>query len=547
MKQYSWEDIYQQILDNVNDPLAFIDEQGKLILLNRRFYENVGGEINQEIKNIIGFQEVEESWDEVLAAVQENGYWNGILKIEKTGNIRNGKFANISGGVLLVIHELKQNVENFVNLYQKVFKNIDNEKERSAFMMRLEKEIFDSAQNNRLVTVINLNIDRFDLLKSSLELKQISQLSDQILKRIASLIRGSDILARKGQDNFLIVLANVKNEKDYEIVVNKILSEFERPFLIDNTEQFMTVSLGVSQSKTHPVKPKDLLEKSNIALLNARKLGGNAVQLYKQELEKENENRLDLINKMRKGFREGEFYLKYQPQINLEDFEIIGMEALVRWKNKYLGEVPPAKFIPLMEDTGMIDKLGQWVIKEACKQGKSWYDMGYEDLIVSVNISPVEFRKGNVKGSIDEALEETGLPPENFCIEITETNILGEQQYIKDELNQISDKGIKISLDDFGTDYSSLKYLVNFPFDYVKIDKSFILNLNDKKNEEVSSAIISLAGTLKLNVVAEGVEKSFHTKFLREKGCQIVQGFMFYEPMLPVDLTEELKLKKHNN
>ena len=346
-------------------------------------------------------------------------------------------------------------------------------------------------------------------------------------------------------DEFLILIKNIENENYIREISEKILNIFKKPFIIDNNDLFMTTSIG---GAIYPVDGQDvetLIKNADIAMYKAKEKGKNKFELctaiFKDGLVKE----MKLTNSLYKAIERNEFELYYQPQVSIISGEIIGLEALIRWNNAELGMVNPVDFIYIAEKTGLILPIGEWVMKTACSQNKEWQDAGILNVPIAVNLSVNQFQNKRIIEDIINILKETGLNPNDLELEITENIIMKETEYIIESLKQLKELGVKIAIDDFGTEYSSLNYIKQLPVDKIKIDMSFVRGINiNHKDEAIIKVIIALAKNLGLKVIAEGVETKEQLDFLREQMCDEIQGYYYYKPM-PANQIEELMRKKN--
>ncbi|HHY20415.1 MAG TPA: EAL domain-containing protein, partial [Bacilli bacterium] len=314
-----------------------------------------------------------------------------------------------------------------------------------------------------------------------------------------------------------------------EQVAKCIINTVSEPFLLENLELYTTPSIGLSMYPDDGDNKEKLIKNAEAAMYLAKEYGRNNYQFYTKELELAKIQKLRLETELRKALDNAQLMLYYQPKINIKTDEIIGMEALIRWNHPELGIVPPNQFIPLAEETGLIVSIGEWVIRTACRQTKILQNEGHKNLSVAVNISLRQFMQNNLHEVIQSILEETGLSPKYLELEITESMALDVDYTIR-ALNRIKSLGVSISIDDFGTGYSSLSYLSQLPIDRLKIDQSFVRNLNSR-NQAIIKTIIDMAYNMNIEVIAEGVETAEHVKFLREHKCTEAQGYYFSKPL----------------
>lgn len=413
---------------------------------------------------------------------------------------------------------------------------------RQLFQDRLDQILKQAKRRESMVSILSLDLDGFKRINDTLG----HRIGDHILKimsqRLKSCIRKSDTVARQGGDEFIIILNEVGNEKHAIKVAKKILTSLVEPINIDSHSCRLTCSIGVSIYPSDGQTASNLVKHAEIAMHRAKKQGRNTYQLYNLSMDAEALERLELENNLHLALEQREFKLLYQPKLNLASGKIEGVEALIRWNHPTLGRISPNKFIPLAEETGLIEKLGEWVLHTACIHAKTLTQEGFPGIRFSVNLSNKQFRNKHIHEMIEQILTKTGLAPEYLGLEITESSIMKDVSYTIKVLRRLKEKGIKIFIDDFGTGYSSLSYLKKLPIDVLKVDRSFLEGIpEDKENKSITSAIIFLAHNLGLEVVAEGVETPKQLSFLRSMRCNSIQGFLFSKPIEFEELKQLLK------
>jgi EAL domain-containing protein (putative c-di-GMP-specific phosphodiesterase class I) len=353
-----------------------------------------------------------------------------------------------------------------------------------------------------------------------------------VTERLGSCVRDVDTIARHGGDEFVLVLPDQTNEEQASQIIQRILAAIARPIVIDGNELHITCSLGASFYPQDGSDGETLLKNADAAMYRAKELGRNTFQFYGKEINARISERLGMENSLRRAIERDELVLRYQPQINLGTGKIVGAEALIRWQHPKLGTVPPDQFIPLAEETGLIDAIGDWVLRTACAQNKAWQDASLPAIMVSVNLSARQFRQKGFAESVSQILRETGLQSRYLGLELTEGLVMHNTAAGTLILEQLKQMGVNLSIDDFGTGYSSLSYLKRFPIDELKIDQSFVRDVMiDPNDATIAKAIIALALELNLKVTAEGVETCEHIAFLRKHRCDQAQGFYFSKPL----------------
>lgn len=412
---------------------------------------------------------------------------------------------------------------------------------RVLLMDRIQHALAAATRNKQSVGILFFDLDRFKLINDSLSHHVGDELLREIAKRLQSVIRGEDTIARQGGDEFVIVIPKLKSEKEIEIITTKLLSLFEKPFKVADRDIVIGASVGITLYPRDGKSADILLRNADLAMYRAKAMGGNQFQFYSSELNKEATRRLERESELRQAIERNEFYLCYQPQLNVDPKEVFAVEALIRWKHPKLGILLPVDFIPIAEETGLIVPIGEWVIKEACRQNKKWQEMGFPPFRVGVNVASQQLKFGKFVDVVKEILQETALDPQYLEIEITENVIIANPEIVHC-INDISKLGVKIALDDFGTGNSTLSSLTKVHIDRLKIDRSFIQGISiDNGDEIIIQAIIDMSHSLNYDVLAEGVETQQQLDFLKKKQCEVIQGFYFGNPMETEDLEKFLQ------
>ncbi|MTI81974.1 MAG: EAL domain-containing protein [Firmicutes bacterium] len=431
---------------------------------------------------------------------------------------------------------------------QKIFQmanydSLTNLPNRRLFMDQIKKEIAKAKCNDNKLAVLFLDLDRFKLVNDTMGHNFGDILLQKIAKRLKGCLIEEEILARMGGDEFMILLPNILTPEDTYIVADKILKAMQGPIKIKDIELHSTISIGIAIYPEHGRDDDTILGNADAAMYCAKEYGGNRYHLYTSSINESVSRQLVLENNLRQALENDELVLYYQPQLNTETKQLVGVEALIRWIHPEYGIIPPGEFITFAESTGIIINIGEWVLRTACKQMNEWLNRGYQPFRMSVNISVKQLQQYDFAKVVYNILEETELDPKYLELEITETVFMQRSDYLLKTLKDLKEIGIRITLDDFGVEYSSLNYLKKFPIDALKIDRSFIKDISiDPDDTAITSAAIALAKKLSLNVVAEGVETEDQFDFLLEQKCNEVQGFLFGKPV-PVEQAE-LLLKK---
>ena len=416
---------------------------------------------------------------------------------------------------------------------------------RHLFHDRLQQALAQSQRSGKLTALLFLDLDGFKRINDTLGHGIGDQLLKSVAKRLKSSVRQVDTIARLGGDEFTIVLLEISHTQDAKNVARKILKVVSRPYKIDDHELFVTASIGISIYPGDGADIESLIRKADIAMYRAKGQGKNDYQLYKLSMDAKFSERLTLENSLRKAVENNELVAYYQPQVDLRTGQITGVEALVRWQHPKLGLVPPDKFIPLAEETGVILEIDKWMMKTACHQIKSWEKEGIANIRVAVNLSTRQFRQKNLTETVARILKDSTVQPGNLCLEITENEVMQNIETTVEILQALKKMGVFLSLDDFGTGYSSLSYLKRFPIDVLKVDRAFVSGIpSDRDDTAISTAIIVLAHSMELKVIAEGVEESEQIAFLQSLHCDEIQGFYFSRPLNAETITGMLQSKK---
>jgi len=406
---------------------------------------------------------------------------------------------------------------------------------RILFNDRLGLALAQARRTKEMLAVLYIDLDNFKAINDTLGHAVGDRLLQLVGRRLKDCLRDGDTIARLGGDEFVVLLPQIRCAEDATVVATKLLESFGLPFDLDNNELFITTSIGISLYPYDGDDTETMLKNADTALYRAKEHGKNNYQLYTSAMNAKAFERLALENSMRRALDREEFVVYYQPQVNLTTGQIVGMEALLRWQHPDLGLVYPSEFIGLAEETGLIISIGDFALRTACKQNKAWQDAGHPPIRMAVNLSAKQFYQQNLDDTIAQALDDTNLHPKFLELEITESVVMKDTTSVSASLYKLKDMGIQVTIDDFGTGYSSLSYLKRFPIDGLKIDRVFIRNLTTDPNDAaIAKAIIAMAKSLNLRVVAEGVETTDQLEFLRSLKCDEIQGYLISRPV-PAD------------
>jgi diguanylate cyclase (GGDEF)-like protein/PAS domain S-box-containing protein len=417
---------------------------------------------------------------------------------------------------------------------------------RLLFEDRLRHAITTATRNSANVALLFLDLDRFKLVNDTLGHHVGDLLLKEVAKRLTNCIRKNDTLARMGGDEFTLVLTDIDDPHDAMRAAQRFIEVFEHPFYVMGTELHISTSIGICLYPADGKTGEELLRKADTAMYRAKEAGKNNYQFYSDELNSYSRERLDMENQLRGALARNEMLVYYHPLYELSSRAVVGFEALLRWNHPKMGIIPPSKFIPIAEESGLIIPLGRWVLQQACSQSRHWQNEGYGIYKVSVNVSALQFERSDFVEVVSEVLKDYNLNPQHLVLEITETLLMHRTRDAGQKLNQLRNLGVGIAIDDFGTGYSSLSYLQHLPIDTLKIDRSFVseIRIGDKPGSQdgaIVKAITTLAHSLGMKVAAEGVESEAQLELLEHIGCDMLQGYLFSKP-LPVDEVEKFLL-----
>jgi len=409
---------------------------------------------------------------------------------------------------------------------------------RMLFGDRLTQACRDALRNNSLVGLMFVDVDRFKQVNDSLGHSFGDMLLCEISKRLQVCARESDTIARLGGDEFAIMMDNIKDADDPQIVARRIVSSMQEPLHIAGHSISVTVSIGIAIYPSDDSDVAVLLTKADTAMYETKSKGRNGFHAYTPGLSMYDSEQMSLETELRSAVKNGEFILHYQPKISLDTDQIIGVEALIRWQHPTRGLLSPIHFIPLAEETGAIMDIGNWVLHQACLQHCQWRDTGLPPISVAINVSALQFRQDDFIHTVKSIIMETGIDPKYIEIELTESTLMLNANNVSETLHALKDIGIRLSIDDFGTGFSNLNYLKHFPINCLKIDQSFIRDIDTTPvNESIVRAIVALANSLSLDVIAEGTENEAELEIIKRCECGSAQGFHYAKPLSSDDFS----------
>ncbi|KXH81675.1 bifunctional diguanylate cyclase/phosphodiesterase [Sporosarcina sp. HYO08] len=437
------------------------------------------------------------------------------------------------------ITERKQSEQMIYHLaYHDALTDLPN---RRLFMKRLRDEVAKAKKSATTLAVLFIDLDRFKYINDTWGHDTGDYILLQATQRIKNSLRSTDFIGRLGGDEFAVLLSGDANQENIEIIIKRIQKNFEEPVNISTHKYTLSCSIGASFFPDDGKSADELLTKADTALYVVKEQGRNGYAFFNPEMEKQSLERTLLENELRKAIELEQFHLAYQPKVDFSKGELVGMEALVRWDHPDLGSIPPNKFIPLAEETGLILPLGEWILRRGCEQNKEWQQKGYPPLRLSINLSVRQLECPTIPQVVEEVLRDTALDPQWLELEVTES-VFAEVEHASTLLKNIRALGVTISIDDFGAGYSSFSYIKHLPVDTLKIDSSFIQDIDQNEHSQaIVKAVLTLAKTLRLNVIAEGIETKDQLAILNEDGCKQGQGYLFSKPLSGEDFEKYLQ------
>ena len=544
------------IIEGISDGIFVTDTHGKILLSNPAFSKITGyspEEVLGRNASILKADDQSENiyqklWDKVLRA----GSWQGeITNRHKDGTLLH-EWLNISP-----VHDGAGQLTHYVAIisdlterkaaadriqYLSSHDALTELPNRSLFADRLDQALMAARRYQRGTALLILDINHFRRLNDTLGPAVGDSLLTEVGRRLSLQVREGDTVGRLSGNEFGFVLAHLAHEHDAYALATRMLEAISAPIQAGGHSISMTASIGISLAPKDGESSEPLLKCADNALIRAKHAGSNTFRCYSPEMDADAARRLGLEAALRHALENKELSVYYQPQVSLESGKLQGMEALLRWKNPQFGQVPPSEFIPIAEDCGLIIPIGEWVLRESCRQTKEWLDLGLANLRVAVNLSVKQFRQPNLMAVVMDALHSSGLPTSALELEITESAFIDDVEEAIALCKEIKTAGMKLSLDDFGTGYSSLAYISRFPFDKLKIDQGFVRDITENPvNAAIATAAIVMARSLNLSVLAEGVETEAQASFLRGRRCDAMQGYLFSRPLPPEEFVTLLR------
>lgn len=548
----------QKVIENTSEAVVFTDAKGLILDVNNA-YQSITGYQREELigknPNVLKSGRHDRNfYQSMWAQIKAKGYWSGeVWDRRKNGEIY-PKWLMINAmmdeegsatgyvGIFSDLSDQKKAEEKLEEL--SFYDPLTHLPNRVLFHDRLSVGVSIAKREKHLLAVLLIDLDRFKVVNDSLGHNVGDELLELIAQRFLTLGRESDTVARLGGDEFAVLLPELNSAEDASVVAQNFIDSLQDPFCFSGHTINIGASIGVSIFPSDGADVDGLIKRAELALYKAKEQGRNTYQYFSQELQDAVSEQLEMEDEMRHAILNQQFTLYYQPKFSLATNKVTGMEALVRWIHPEKGLIPPDKFIPLAEESGLIISLGEWILQEACRATAEWVKKYDDNLVVAVNLSAKQFKSENLLKTIQNTLDAFQLDPKNIELEITESCVMEDVEKALQTMKNFRDCRLRLAIDDFGTGYSSLGYLKQFPMNTLKIDRSFIMDLTPESDDAaIVEVVILLADKLGLDVVAEGVETDAQLAFLRSQGCQYVQGYLLSRP-LPAD-EFEIFLKDH--
>lgn len=546
----------QTVIDGIVDPIRVVRDTKAIILMNRSAMNNLSNKKTQGklcCDNYCGERDDQTTCP--LKAVKEN---NGPVRVIQQRHQDDGstKIYEIEASPLIEKGQISGMIETTRDITDRLQLEASLDEKKSKLLYMSHHDLLTNLPNrillrDRLSQALNRNtppamvallfigMDRFKKINESLGREIGDQVLAQVSKRLKDSFTNGEVMARLSGDEFAVIIESTRELTAISRIANQILDQFSQPILLKGNEIYLTASIGISLYPCDGDDTRQLMTNADIALTRAKDEGRNRYQFFEAEMTRHANKFFQLENDLRKALDLNQLVVYYQPQINLLSRQITGLEALVRWKHPELGLISPLDFVPLAEECGLIVPIGEWVLRESCKQIVSWQRQGRAPITVAVNLSPLQFRQDNLVATVDKIINETGIDPTILELEITESMIMDGIDKATSTMVELTELGLQLAIDDFGTGYSSLSYLRYFPLSKLKIDKCFIERVtSDEDDAALASSVIALAHSLNLKVVAEGIETEAQADFLRQKSCHQGQGFLFSKPLPAHELVE---------
>lgn len=547
-----------KVFENTLEGVFITDEHSRILDVNQSFIDITGYDRHEAIgttpRLLSSGKHDNAFFDEMWRSINETGQWRGEiwnkrkdqtifpewLAISTVKNSENGVVNYVA--VFTDITEIKQSQKELKFLaHHDTLTSLPN---RLYFNQKLEKALSHAKRIDSKLAILFIDLDRFKNINDSFGHTAGDRLLIHLSEGLKKTVRLEDTIARISGDEFIILFEDIKSTETVVGAIEKVMDVFTSSFTIEGHNIHITASIGISLYPMDGTNAIDLVRNADAAMYRAKDEGRNTYQFYTRDLTTKAFERVIMETELREALTKNEFHLHYQPQFDLHTKHIIGLEVLLRWRHPRLDFISPDQFIPLAEDSGLINPIGEWVLKEACQQAKKWIDQGFSFGRIAVNISGVQVNKGQLLDIVNNTLLETGLPAASLELEVTESIIMKQADHAIVQLGELRELGILLSIDDFGTGYSSLSYLKQLPVHKLKIDRSFVSDIiEDSDDRAIINAIIAMGKSLGLAVIAEGVENLEQEQYLLSSGCNEAQGFYYSKPVSPDELEQKLLSK----
>ena len=545
------------VFDNAAEAITITDDTPVILKVNRAFTEITGytaAEVVGKNPSILSSGRQDKAfYTHMWSRLKEDGYWFGEIVNRRKSGEDFPEWLSISAvrsegrrpanyiGIFTDISQAKNAEAKIERL--SLYDALTELPNRTLFVDRLRQAITLASRRRHEVGVLLIGLDGLRQINDSFGYDVGDQTLRAVGQRLQTVLRSGDTVARYMSDQFVVLLSDLLDAPDAGIVASNILQMLGEPLSLGGRDVSVGGHVGIAVYPRDGEDPAVLVRGADVAMHHAKREGKNLYQFFSADLENNTLERLMLESGLRSALARNQFHLQYQPQVDAQTCRIVGVEALIRWQHPDLGLIPPIRFISLAEETGQIIAIGDWVLETACRQAREWLDAGHP-LSVSVNLSARQFRQRDIAERVEKALNEFGLPPNLLELELTESMVMHDPERAVTALRRLRDMGVRVSIDDFGTGYSSLSYLKRFEIDKLKIDRSFVSDIpHDANDMAIAGAVIALGKSLKLRVVAEGVETLGQLDFLRAQGCHDIQGFYFSRPVDAVVITGMLARK----
>jgi len=545
------------IFEATREGVLVTDAEQRITMVNNAFTEISGyseAEVIGKLPSMLGSGRHDAAfYSGMWQSLAETGHWQGeIWNRRKSGEFY-PELLSIS-----MVRDAAGAVVNYVGVFADLSKIKYSESQieflahydpltqlpnRRQLLSHLEHALLAARRENRQLALLTLDLDRFKDVNDSFGHGAGDELLRQVADQLSAHLQGMDAVARLGGDEFTVMLRNLAQPEDAALLANELIGSLGKPWTLSNGATVrIGASIGISIFPDHGTTTDALLQHADAALYQAKSEGRSCFRYFSRNLTQAARERIELDARLHRALEQNELRVYYQPQIDIASGRIVGAEALVRWQDPREGLIPPPRFIPVAEATGLIGAIGEWVLRETCRQGKEWMETGLPPLSLSVNLSPRQFLRGDLGAMVAAILAETGFPAKRLELELTESALMNPQEEVAALLNGLRALGVRLALDDFGTGYSSLAHLKRFPLDVLKIDKSFVDDIPHGQDDvAIASAIVAMGHSLGFQVLAEGVENAEQLAFLKSLGCDLYQGYLASRPVPAADFARLLK------